>query len=94
MGWSVVDPAAAAVLPALEFAGTEPQVDFLLGALHRVAAMDHVPVGGKQDQTDSESEPGTRNLADLCSELVGVLLEFMSLFKITTRVLIAGNYSV
>lgn len=40
---SAVDPAAAAGLPALELVLTEPQRDFLLGALHRVAAVDHVP---------------------------------------------------
>lgn len=45
---SVVDPSAAAVLPAVELILTEPQIDFFLGALHRVAAVYHVPV--KQSQ--------------------------------------------
>lgn len=39
---SVVEPAAAAALPAVKLALTKPQRDFLLRALHRVAAVDHV----------------------------------------------------
>lgn len=45
---SVVDPSAAAVLPAVELTLAEPQIDFLLGVLNRVAAVYHVPV--KQSQ--------------------------------------------
>lgn len=38
-----VDPVPAAALPVVELALMEPQRDFFLGALHRVAAVDHVP---------------------------------------------------
>lgn len=40
-----VDPVPAAAFPVVELALMEPQRDFFLGALHRVAAMDHVPEG-------------------------------------------------
>lgn len=38
-----VDPAVGAVLPVLQFMLAKPQVDLLPGALHRVAAVNHVP---------------------------------------------------
>lgn len=40
---SVVDPVVAAVLPVVKLFLMKPQINFLLGALHRVAAMHHVP---------------------------------------------------
>lgn len=38
-----IDPAVAAVLPVLQFMLAKPQVDLLLSALYRVAAVNHVP---------------------------------------------------
>lgn len=45
-----VDPLAAAALPAVQFLRTEPQRDFPLSALHRVAAVDYVPVTQTQQK--------------------------------------------
>jgi len=46
---SVVDPAAAVVLPAVKLVLSEPQRDLLLGAGHGVAAVDHVPATQNQN---------------------------------------------
>lgn len=42
---SLVDPVCSCVLPARQLLRAEPERDLLLGTLHRVTAMDHVPVG-------------------------------------------------
>lgn len=50
-----VDPAVAAVLPVLQFMLAKPQVDLLLGALHRVAAVNHVPATQRKQKIESVS---------------------------------------
>lgn len=47
-----VDPAVAAVLPVLQLMLAKPQVDLLLGALHRVAAVNHVPATQRKQKID------------------------------------------
>lgn len=52
---SVVEPAAAAALPAVKLALTKPQRDFLLRALHRVAAVDHVSANKHLKNTETRN---------------------------------------
>lgn len=56
---SVVDPVAAAVLPALKLALTKPQRDLFLGADHRVAAVNHIPATHGQHKHNQDTETQT-----------------------------------
>lgn len=50
-----VHPAVAAVLPVLQFMLAKPQVDLLLGAFHRVAAVNHVPATRRKQKIEQVS---------------------------------------
>lgn len=94
---SVVDPVAAVVFPAVKLVLTKPQRDFLLGALYRVAAMDHIPATQSRhrhvrDRINGSWSPRNRkeykNLSNLLQHIIWLPFDNLIMFYnpvMTTR---------
>lgn len=92
-GWALtVDPAVAAALPVVQFVLAKPQVDLLLGALHRVAAVDHVPATQRKQRMFLEGL-SWRCLGEWAASLWWVYLDNNVRYPVSAHWLIESEYA-